>query len=257
MLDAEQRVRENRGKVLVRFEGNFKEHTDMYRRNALTTAIVLAAGLWVSAAMAATGAPAQFESAAEIDKASEWMGMRVRDREGNEVGKLSDFAIHAGDAAIVYAVIATGGWFTTKSIAVPLSALAKSTTATEELILQASKTEWQSAKTFGAEDWPVQALALGGRTEVPVSTATTSARDTLFDRLDTDGDGYLSREEIEAAEGLTVVDSSDLGRDGRISRSEFAAFEARERERSMHKDSSRKEYDESKRKDAPKYDQRD
>jgi sporulation protein YlmC with PRC-barrel domain len=229
----------------------------MYRRNALTAAMVLAGGLWVSAAMAGTGALAQFESAADIDKASEWIGMPVRDKEGNEVGKLSDFAIHAGDGSIVYAVVATGGWFTTKSIAVPLSALVKSTTATEGLILQASKTEWQAAETFGAEDWPVQALVLGGRTEAPVSTETVSARDTLFDRLDTDGDGYLSREEIEAAEGLTVVDRADLGEDGRISRSEFAAFEARERERSMHKDSSKKEYDESKRKDAPKHDQRD
>lgn len=51
-------------------------------------------------------------------------------------------------------------------------------------------------------------------------------RDAEFNRLDRDGDGYLSREELMAKKDLRPgPDALDSDADGRISRSEFAAVE--------------------------------
>jgi hypothetical protein len=45
-------------------------------------------------------------------------------------------------------------------------------------------------------------------------------------------------EEYEAAKGSQATDGADQDQDGRISRSEFAAFEAREQEGGVQKESS-------------------
>ncbi|HEX7035802.1 MAG TPA: hypothetical protein VF210_08510 [Pseudomonadales bacterium] len=51
-------------------------------------------------------------------------------------------------------------------------------------------------------------------------------RDAEFNRLDRDGDGYLSRQELTAKKDLRPgPDTLDRDADGRISRSEFAAVE--------------------------------
>ncbi len=51
-----------------------------------------------------------------------------------------------------------------------------------------------------------------------------------FDDLDSDGDGYLSEEELQAAEQQLSQSELDTDNDGRVSRTEFAAFEGSEQE---------------------------
>lgn len=261
----------------------------MFRRSALSSAIVLAGSVWGSAALANTDSGAQFSSADEINKVSEWMGKEVQDNEGNDVGEISDFALNLEDGSITYAVVELGGMFSSDSIAVPLSALKTSAEGQDELTLQVSQSEWKSAETFSS-DWPLQAsLGAGaggadttmptdgtnettdtgwqqsedayGQTEVQTedeygqseqqvgqtedqygeSTDSISGVDqgADFDSLDSDGDGYLTPEEYQSVQGATASDGTDEDQDGRVSRSEFAAFEASEQESSgMRNDSS-------------------
>jgi sporulation protein YlmC with PRC-barrel domain len=109
------------------------EHTDMFKRSALSSAIVLAGSVWGSAALANVESGAQFSSAADITKVSEWMGKDVHDNEGNEIGEISDFALNLEDGSIVYAVVDLGGMFSTKAIAVPVSSLSSSPDNDDEL----------------------------------------------------------------------------------------------------------------------------
>jgi hypothetical protein len=81
--------------------------------------------------------------------------------------------------------------------------------------------------------FPVQAAeesvprASAGATQ-PAEAANPAPRGSLFDRLDTDRDGYLTREEMdsdEARKGNWI--SSDRDNDGRISRAEFTEIGGR------------------------------
>lgn len=237
----------------------------MFKRNVLTSAIVLAGGIWGSTALANTDAGAQFSSAAEITKVSEWMGKDVQDREGNEVGEISDFAINLEDSSVTYAVVGLSGMFNSDAIAVPITALSTSAEDDGSLTLQASQSEWKSAQTFSGSDWPLTA-SLATETGGAVAGTDTGAssdqasgtrwqesadqydqssetvssfdRDVEFDALDSDGDGYLSTEEFQAAMGTSTTDGTDEDEDGRISRSEFAAFEADEQGSTTQKESS-------------------
>ncbi|MEQ8860773.1 MAG: PRC-barrel domain-containing protein [Pseudomonadales bacterium] len=236
----------------------------MFKRSVLSSAIVLAGSVWSSAALATEHAGAQFKDPADINKISEWMGKDVQDNEGNEVGEIADFAVNLEDGSIVYAVVDLSGMFNDQAIAVPLSALAASAENGEEITLQASKSEWKAAETFAGTDWPLKA-SLGADTSMVVSgvAADTSAdestdtgwqqsenqhqgaevssfdRDVRFDALDTDGNGYLSTQEYPGTGGATATDVTDQDQDGRISRTEFAAFEARELEEGgTHEESS-------------------
>lgn len=240
----------------------------MFKRSVLSTAIVLAGSVWSSAALATEHAGAQFDDSADINKISEWMGKDVQDNEGNEVGEIADFAVNLEDGSIVYAVVDLSGMFNDQAIAVPLSALTASAENGEEITLQASKSEWKAAETFAGTDWPLKA-SLGADTSMAVSgvAADTSAdmsadegtdtgwrqsetqydqgaevssfdRDVRFDALDTDGNGYLSTQEYQGTDGATATDVTDQDQDGRISRTEFAAFEVRELEGGTYEESS-------------------
>ncbi len=236
----------------------------MFKRSVLSSAIVLAGSVWSSAALATEHADAHFKDSADITKISEWMGKDVQDNEGNDVGEIADFAVNLEDGSIVYAVVDLSGMFNDQAIAVPLSALTASAEAGEEVTLHASKSEWKAAETFAGTDWPLKA-SLGANTGMAVISmaddasadeatdtewqqsedqydqgAETSSfdRDVRFDALDTDGDGYLSVQEYQGADGTAATDGTDQDQDGRISRTEFAAFEARELEGGMYEESS-------------------
>lgn len=57
----------------------------------------------------------------------------------------------------------------------------------------------------------------------------SAASEAEFDELDQNGDGYLSQEELQEADGIaaadTAADDMDSDGDGQVSRSEFAVFE--------------------------------
>lgn len=64
--------------------------------------------------------------------------------------------------------------------------------------------------------------ASAGATQ-PAETAKPATRASLFDRLDRNRDGYLSRDEMESDEARRANwISSDRDNDGRISRAEFS-----------------------------------
>lgn len=309
MLEIEQISMAIESKVVWRFHKNLLEQKDMFKRNVLSSAIVLAGSIWGSAALANTEAGAQFSSATDITKVSEWMGKNVQDNEGNEIGEISDFAINLDNGSVTYAVVGLSGMFNSDAIAVPISALSSSAENDDNLTLQASQSEWQSAETFSGSDWPLKAslatetgsTVTGTYTDESADQASTYGdenadqasmyddegtdqastygdensdqastygdetsdqasdtewqqsedqygessgsvssfdRDVEFDALDSDGDGYLSTEEFQAAKGTSTTDGTDEDQDGRISRSEFAAFEPDEQGSMTHKESS-------------------
>lgn len=239
----------------------------MFRRSVLSSAIVLAGSVWGGVALATADAGAQFSNPAEINKVSEWMGKEVQDNEGNEVGEISDFALNLQDGSIVYAVVGLSGMFNNQAIAVPLSALTASAENGDQLTPQVSQSEWKAAETFAGRDWPLKAsldtdagmaiTSMASDASVDETTGTVQQhakdqyhqnagvssfdRDVTFDKLDTDGDGYLSTNEYQGADGTAATPGTDQDQDGRISRSEFAAVEVREQEGGMSEATSKKE----------------
>lgn len=77
---------------------------------------------------------------------------------------------------------------------------------------------------------PMSALAAdpatSGANEAPIDMPATSAGikvDPLFNQLDSNHDGYVSKEEAKRSAGVTAsFDSMDSNRDGAISASEFS-----------------------------------
>ncbi len=67
-----------------------------------------------------------------------------------------------------------------------------------------------------------------GDTTAKTATSGTDQAGMQFDQLDTNGNGYLDREEFSAVAGVTGSEGAttvDTDQDGKISRTEFAAFE--------------------------------
>lgn len=61
------------------------------------------------------------------------------------------------------------------------------------------------------------------------SSDPTGGSDMSFDSLDQNGNGYLSEDEFQSAQGVTGTEGTtavDTDQDGQISRTEFAAFES-------------------------------
>lgn len=212
----------------------------MSKRTVLTTAIALAGSIWTCAALAESTVGKPIDKVDGIGKITEWIGREVKDQQGNEVGKISDFAVNLKEATIPYAVVELDGMFNSKHIAVPLSALSPTSGDDETLSLAASESQWKGAKTFGNADWPATATL---QVEQPVVASQKmrpgemkpekmmSDQDRNFQKMDQDGDGFLSAAEIKSRKGLSVTRDSDTNRDGRIDRAEFSAFEIAEQAR--------------------------
>ncbi|MEQ8861661.1 MAG: PRC-barrel domain-containing protein [Pseudomonadales bacterium] len=221
----------------------------MFTRTLLAGAIALSASM---AVLAENPASAPADKAPQIGKISEWIGKSVMDQQGNSVGNLKDFAVNLDDATIPFAVVELDGMFSSKSIAVPLSALEAVPGDKSAVSLAATESQWKAAKTFDKESWPLTATLMTGPTAAAAVAARTTApapsarepvmtdQDREFTNMDRDSDGYLSTSEIEARSGLSMIRDSDTNHDGRIDRAEFSAFEAMEQKSRNDADGSDK-----------------
>jgi sporulation protein YlmC with PRC-barrel domain len=91
----------------------------------------------------------------EINKASKFIGMRVKNPQDENLGRIEDLAFELESGQIAYAVIGVGGFLGLgeKYIAVPLQALTPAQ-GEDHLLLDASKQAVEQAKGFPKDRWP-------------------------------------------------------------------------------------------------------
>lgn len=204
---------------------NMKEHT-MFKTRSLPRVLrgilvaLVATASWMAAqtgfAFMDGQAEIAFGGTSEIARASEWIGKEVEDSDGNAVGEISDFAFDARTGDIAYAVVAVGGLITEQHIAVSLSTL-QTVPDDETLQLRVNENAWKDVPRFDDDNWPLQAAV----------THPDPRRTAEFSGLDRDGSGYLDQSELRTRSDLAnQQESLDSNGDGRVSHSEFAAFES-------------------------------
>jgi sporulation protein YlmC with PRC-barrel domain len=92
---------------------------------------------------------------AEDVHASRLIGMQVRDRSGEQVGKIEDIVVDLSDERVRYAVIATGGFLGIgeKHYTYPMSRFSRSANADGDLVLDVDAQSLSKAPVF-YNDWP-------------------------------------------------------------------------------------------------------
>lgn len=116
------------------------------------------------------GLSAQLE-AAQWRKASDWEGMAVVTSDGDNVGKVEDFALDLESGEVNYVVVSVGSFLIKDAlIAVAPSALVL---ASGRLVISADSVA--DAKRFGEDSWPIQADVLAGTTSKGVNTTTSNS----------------------------------------------------------------------------------
>jgi sporulation protein YlmC with PRC-barrel domain len=110
----------------------------------------------------------------DINKASKVMGMKVRNRQNEDVGTIKDLAVDVPSGRIAYAVLSVGGFLGMgdKLIAVPIDALTPQQ-GEEGFLIDADKDRLAQAPGFSERNWPsldqVEETTVGltptGRTE--------------------------------------------------------------------------------------------
>ncbi|MCL5097023.1 MAG: PRC-barrel domain-containing protein [Candidatus Omnitrophica bacterium] len=90
-----------------------------------------------------------------FDKASDLLGMEVKNPQGQKLGDIRDIVIDWHSNHISYVVMGTGGFLglEQKMLAVPLKALQPSANQ-KYLVLNADKASVDNAKGFTKNDWP-------------------------------------------------------------------------------------------------------
>lgn len=89
----------------------------------------------------------------DANKASKIIGMEVKNRENERVGKVKDIVIDVQSGKVAYAVLSTGILSGGKLIAVPLDALTLQPGA-KNFVVDAPKARIESAQGFADNDWP-------------------------------------------------------------------------------------------------------
>lgn len=89
----------------------------------------------------------------DANKASKIMGMEVKNRENERVGRVKDIVIDVQSGKVAYAVLATGFMGSGKLIAVPLDALTLQPGA-KNFVIDAPKDRIDAAPGFADNDWP-------------------------------------------------------------------------------------------------------
>lgn len=118
----------------------------------------------------ALGLSAQLE-AAEWRKASDWLGMTVVTSNGDNVGKIEDFALDLESGEVSYVVVSVGSFL----IKDALIAIAPSALALEAGQLVISADSVSDARRFGEDSWPAQPDVPAGAKTNRVNNATSSS----------------------------------------------------------------------------------
>lgn len=115
----------------------------------------------------------------DSNKASKIIGMEVKNRENERVGRVKDIVIDVKSGQVAYTVLSTGLFGGGKLIAVPLDALTLQPGA-KNFVIDAPKERLESAQGFADNNWPPldaakndQTIGLAGSSaESPSKNAT-------------------------------------------------------------------------------------
>lgn len=122
------------------------------------------------------------KSVTEVNKASSFMGMAVKNLQNENLGKINDLVFDPTSGKISYAVVSIGGVLGVgdKLIAVPVTSL-KPQPGQKHLVLNMDKNQVQSAPGLAQNNWPdLDAAGLGGAasSESGASSDSSSSTDT-------------------------------------------------------------------------------
>ena len=111
----------------------------------------------------------------DANKASKLMGMAVKNKQNEDLGKVKDLVVDFQSGKIAYAVISSGSTFGVggKMVAVPIQALTLQPGA-KALLLDLPKQQITQAQGFNEQSWPDLDAAQKGQT-IGLSTAQGSA----------------------------------------------------------------------------------
>jgi sporulation protein YlmC with PRC-barrel domain len=117
----------------------------------------------------------------DANKASKIIGMEVKNRENEKVGKVKDIVIDVQSGKVAYAVLSTGSFGSGKLIAVPLDALTLQP-GEKNFVIDAPKDRIASAAGFADDNWPRIDAAQGDKTiGLSASTKETDSKNAKTD----------------------------------------------------------------------------
>lgn len=206
------------------------------------------AGAGVSAVAAA---PFEFASDSAVTRGADLRGRVVETRDGEELGRVHDFAVDLDSGRVAYVVVSVGSFLIEDSlIAVAPDALRESADPDGRLVLEAAAASLRDARRFSAGDWPRRADVLAsspsqpppaedgaGDDDAPTSvqaagrgtasisdgnrTATLSAGERSI-RFDNPPPPQPEVADAERPEPATYFDRLDRNGDGTLDRAEIA-----------------------------------
>ena len=194
------------------------------------------AGYWSGEQENASARNAQPPATGAVIKATEYLEREVNNLNGEELGEIKDLAIDLSSSRIKYVVIEHGGLLGVgeKLVAVPASTLSSSAD-NDEIFLNATEEELKNARGFPDDKWPVAATSIADIQYAPAGRERQAAgsggmvqdsSQQQFSKLDADGNGYLSKSEVNRDPALEQrYNTLDKNRDGKLDRAEFARFE--------------------------------
>lgn len=169
---------------------------------------------------------------AQAHRASRLIGEDVETPSGENIGKVEELVINMAENKVHYAVLASDPSPASpeRNYAFPLRSF-QAGVDNNALVLDIEKSQLQAMKSFpdsryanlNDRDW-VADIDRYFVTVLPADSSSTSTAGAApaFGRLDTDGDGSLTREEAQANARLNSAwQQLDKDDDGRISESEF------------------------------------
>ncbi len=141
---------------------------------------------------AAAGSSYEFPTASAVTRASELKGRVVETRDGEELGRVHDFAVDLASGTLAYVVVSVGSFLIDDSlIAVAPEALRDSADADGRLVLEADAASLRAARRFADGAWPRRADVLADQqapgtaeaaTEEAVATAPARGSATISSR---------------------------------------------------------------------------